>query len=102
MNLQWSLGEPLLGSSKSRARVWSFEYESSFEYELSIRVEFLSGLSPFPHVLLSLAQTNFHPTEYKTLHEKCELLNLFYQATFHFKLDFRQTRILNLATATRL
>ncbi len=36
------------------------------------------------------------------LHERCELSNLFYKATFHSKLDFRQTRILNLATSTRL
>ena len=72
-----------------------------FEYKWRIRIDFLIGLSPFPKVLLSLAQTNFEPTEYMKLHEKCELLNIFYVATFHFKLDFRQTRILNLATATR-
>ncbi len=34
------------------------------------------------------------------LNEKCKLSNLFYKATFH--LDFRQIRILNIATATRL
>ncbi len=36
------------------------------------------------------------------LHEKCELSNLFSKETFHFRLDFRQTRILNIATATKL
>ncbi len=36
------------------------------------------------------------------LHEKYELLNLLYNATVHFRLDFRQTRIPNIATATRL
>ncbi len=51
-------------------------------------MEFLSGLSPFPKVLLSLAQTNFEPTDYMELHETSELSNLFYKATFHFKLDF--------------
>ncbi len=34
------------------------------------------------------------------LHEKCELSNLFYKTTFHLRFDFRQTRILNIATAT--
>ena len=41
-------------------------------------------------------------TEYMKLPEKCELSNLFYKAAFHFRLDFRQTRDLNLATVTRL
>ncbi len=59
-------------------------------------------LSPFPKVLLSLVQTNFEPAEYMKLHETSELSNLFYKAKFHFRLDFRQTRILNIATATRL
>ncbi len=36
------------------------------------------------------------------LHEKCELSNLLYKTTFHFKLDFRQTWILVIATTTRL
>ncbi len=78
-------------------RVWSFEYKSRFEYKSSIRIEFLGGLSLFPKVLLSLAQTNCDPTEYMKLPEKCELSNLFYKATFHFRLDFGQTRL-----ATRL
>ncbi len=68
----------------------------------SIRIEFLRRLSPFPKVLLGLVQTNFEPTECMKLQEKCELSNLFYKATFHIRLDFRQTRILNMATATRL
>ncbi len=36
------------------------------------------------------------------LPEKCEPLNLYYKAPFHFRLDLRQTRNLNLATATRI
>ncbi len=79
-------------SSTSCVLVWSFEYKSSFKYELNIRIDFLSGLNPFPKVLLSLVQTNFGPTEYMKLPEKCELSNLFYKATFHFRLDLRQTR----------
>ncbi len=63
-----------------------------FEYESSIRIEFWRGLSPSPKVLLSLVQSNFDPTEYMKLPEKCELSNLFYKATFHFRLDLRQTR----------
>ncbi len=39
--------------------------------------KFLSGLSPLPKVLLSLARTNFEPTEYMKLYEKCGLSNLF-------------------------
>ncbi len=85
-----------------RVRVRSFEYESSFEYKSSIWIEFLRGLTPSPKVLLSLVETNFEPTECMKLHEKCALSNPFYKATFHFKLDFRQTRILNIAIATRL
>ncbi len=93
-------------SSTSQVHAWSFEYESSFEYKSSIIIQLWRGLSPFPKVLLSLIQTNFDSTEYMKLPEKCELSNLFefafYKATFHFRLDFRQTRILNLATCTRL
>ncbi len=90
------------GSSPLRVQVWRSEYEASFEYDLSMRIEFLSGLSPSPKVLLSLVQTNFEPTEYMKLHEKCKLWNLFNKATFHFRLDFRLNRILNIASATRL